>query len=67
MQQLRGLTARAPYFANGSAKDLSELVDFFDRRFKSEGIKSLGTQIESQVSSVPYGSADLFLKLGEFL
>jgi hypothetical protein len=34
MQQLRGLTARAPYFANGSAKDLYELVDFFDRRFK---------------------------------
>jgi mono/diheme cytochrome c family protein len=34
MQQLRALTARAPYFANGSAKDLTELVDFFDRRFK---------------------------------
>ncbi len=34
MQQFRGLTARAPYFANGSAGDLTELVDFFDRRFK---------------------------------
>jgi hypothetical protein len=34
MQQFRGLTARAPYFANGSAADLTELVDFFDRRFK---------------------------------
>jgi hypothetical protein len=34
MQQLRGLSARAPYFANGSARDLSELVDLFDRRFK---------------------------------
>jgi hypothetical protein len=34
MQQFRGLTARAPYFANGSAGDLSELVDFYDRRFK---------------------------------
>jgi hypothetical protein len=34
MQQFRGLTARAPYFANGSAKDLTELMDFFDRRFK---------------------------------
>jgi hypothetical protein len=33
-QQLRGLTARAPYFANGSAGSLAELVDFFDRRFK---------------------------------
>jgi hypothetical protein len=33
MQQLRGLSARAPYFANGSAKDLREVVDFYDRRF----------------------------------
>jgi hypothetical protein len=33
MQQFRGLAARAPYFANGSASSLSELVDFYDRRF----------------------------------
>jgi len=33
MQQLRGLSARAPYFANGSAKTLREAVDFYDRRF----------------------------------
>jgi hypothetical protein len=33
-QQFRGLAARAPYFANGSARDLTELVDFFDRRFE---------------------------------
>jgi cytochrome c peroxidase len=33
MQQFRGLIARAPYFANGSAGDLTELVDFYDRRF----------------------------------
>jgi hypothetical protein len=33
MQQLRGLAARAPYFSNGSAKSLRELVDFYDRRF----------------------------------
>ena len=32
-QQLRGLSARAPYFANGSAANLRELVDFYDRRF----------------------------------
>ena len=31
--QLRGLAARAPYFSNGSAADLRELVDFYDRRF----------------------------------
>jgi cytochrome c peroxidase len=34
MQQFRGLTARAPYFANGSAGDLTAVVDFYDRRFK---------------------------------
>ncbi len=33
MQQFRGLAARAPYFANGSAASLRELVDFYDRRF----------------------------------
>ncbi len=34
MQQLRGLAARAPYFVNGSAKSLREVVDFYDRRFE---------------------------------
>ena len=34
MQQFRGLTARAPYFANGSAADLAELMEFYNRRFK---------------------------------
>ncbi len=33
MQQFRGLAARAPYFVNGSASSLRELVDFYDRRF----------------------------------
>jgi hypothetical protein len=33
MGQFRGLAARAPYFANGSAKNLIELVDYYDRRF----------------------------------
>jgi hypothetical protein len=32
-QQSRGLAARAPYFMNGSAATLRELVDFYDRRF----------------------------------
>jgi hypothetical protein len=30
---LRGLAARAPYFHNGSAKDLDAVVDFFNERF----------------------------------
>lgn len=33
MQQMRGLGSRAPYFANGAAANLEELVDFYDRRF----------------------------------
>ena len=30
---LRGLAARAPYFHNGAAADLEELVNFYDQRF----------------------------------
>jgi cytochrome c peroxidase len=33
LQQLRGLAARAPYFSNGSARTLQEVVEFYDRRF----------------------------------
>ena len=33
MQQFRGLAARAPYFAGGSAPSIRALVDFYDRRF----------------------------------
>ena len=33
MGQFRGLAARSPYFSNGSAATLRELVDFYDRRF----------------------------------
>ncbi|SEB86422.1 hypothetical protein [Terriglobus roseus] len=36
MQQLRGLSARAPYFTGGSAKDLRAVVDFYDRRFHAQ-------------------------------
>ena len=31
---LRGLAARAPYFHNGAAADLNELVNFYDQRFQ---------------------------------
>ena len=33
MQQFRGLAARAPYFSNGSAATLRDVVDFYDQRF----------------------------------
>jgi len=31
---LRGLAARAPYFHNGSAQTLEDIVDFYDTRFQ---------------------------------
>lgn len=31
---LRGLAARAPYFHNGAAADLSQVVNFYDKRFQ---------------------------------
>ena len=33
MQQFRGLSARAPYFSNGSAKTLKDLVEYYNKRF----------------------------------
>jgi hypothetical protein len=33
IQQMRGLAARAPYFSNGSAHTLREIVDYYDRRY----------------------------------
>jgi cytochrome c peroxidase len=30
---LRGLASRAPYFHNGSADSLDEVVDFYNQRF----------------------------------
>jgi hypothetical protein len=33
LQSMRGLAARAPYFSNGSARDLRGIVDFYDRRY----------------------------------
>ena len=33
MQQFRGLAARAPYFSNGSAQSILDIVRFYDRRY----------------------------------
>jgi hypothetical protein len=33
LQSMRGLAARAPYFSNGSAKDLRAVIDFYERRY----------------------------------
>lgn len=33
LQSNRGLSARAPYFSNGTAKDLRGIVDYYERRY----------------------------------
>ncbi len=33
LQSLRGLAARAPYFVNGTASTLREVVEYYDRRY----------------------------------
>lgn len=33
LQSLRGLSARAPYFSNGSARDLAGVIDYYERRY----------------------------------
>jgi len=33
LQSMRSLSARPPYFSNGSAKDLRAVVDYYDRRY----------------------------------
>lgn len=33
MQQLRGMAAREPYYSNGSAMNMREMIDFYDRRY----------------------------------
>jgi hypothetical protein len=33
LQSMRGLAARPPYFANGFAKTLRDIVDYYDRRY----------------------------------
>ena len=33
LQTMRGLSARAPYFSNGSARDLRGVIDYYDRRY----------------------------------
>ena len=47
IQQFRALAARAPYFSNGSAATLRDLVDFYDRRFN---IKLTGQEREDLVN-----------------
>jgi hypothetical protein len=33
LQSMRGLAARAPYFSNGSAKTIRDIIEFYERRY----------------------------------
>jgi hypothetical protein len=33
MQPMRGMSARAPYFSNGSAKTIADVIDYYNARF----------------------------------
>jgi len=33
IQSMRGLAARPPYFSNGSAASLRDVIDFYERRY----------------------------------
>jgi hypothetical protein len=48
---LRGLAARAPYFHNGSAATLSDVVDFYDQRF------SIGLTVQRKADLVAFLNA----------
>ena len=49
---LRGLAARAPYFHNGAARDLNELVNFYDQRFQMNLTDKEKTQLVAFLNSL---------------
>jgi hypothetical protein len=50
IQQFRGLAARAPYFSNGSAASLREVVDFYDRRYNIQFTEQEKTDLANFLS-----------------
>jgi cytochrome c peroxidase len=49
---LRGLAARAPYFHNGAAADLDELVNFYDQRFQMKLTKEQKEELVAFLNSL---------------
>ena len=52
MQQFRGLAARAPYFSNGSAASVREVIDFYDRRYNIQFSDEEKLDLENFLSSL---------------
>lgn len=49
---LRGLAARAPYFHNGAAADLNQLVNFYDQRFSMNLTEQQKSQLVAFLNSL---------------
>ncbi|WP_235912718.1 hypothetical protein [Croceibacterium salegens] len=52
MQQFRGLAAHAPYFSNGSAANIRELIDFYDRRYNIQYSEQEKTDLGNFLTSL---------------
>jgi len=52
MQQFRGLASRAPYFSNGSAASIRELIDFYDRRYNIQFSEQERLDLETFLASL---------------
>jgi cytochrome c peroxidase len=49
---LRGLAARAPYFHNGAAADLNELINFYNKRFQMNLTEQQERQLAAFLNSL---------------
>jgi cytochrome c peroxidase len=49
---LRGLAARAPYFHNGAAADLKEVVNFYNERFQMNFTETEKRQLVAFLNSL---------------
>jgi cytochrome c peroxidase len=49
---LRGLAARAPYFHNGAARDLNEVVNFYNQRFQMNLTQEQESQLIAFLNSL---------------
>jgi cytochrome c peroxidase len=49
---LRGWAARAPYFHNPAARNLSELLDFYNQRFQMNLTEKKSSSYEAFINSL---------------
>jgi hypothetical protein len=52
LQSMRSLSARAPYFSNGSARDLRAVVDYYDRRYNIRYTEQEKTDLVNLMSAL---------------